>query len=253
MSKAYDPKRRWDIKELKPKEDRPLVNTSLPAQNAPKLVPTTLAEATRASAAEPQAPKATYSASYATSQATYSASQTTYSASQAGHASHASNADSRPPSRLQKHRVAVSSLDEFPTLGKPKANANAQANAQANAPAAATWGAPRFAELSKQWAAKQQEDEAKAKEERDKEARLRASLQQEREKEEMVLRRSGLVGIPGGLFNQKKTDSDEEKFKDESNSDVPYSSDEPTEEEEEEDEEEYDEGWNGRKHRDDIY
>ena len=187
---------------------QPMVNTSLPAQTAPKLVPTTLAQATKATQAQ-----------------------------QAQHAQHAQHAQQATLAPLSRKTVAIASLDEFPSLGGPKKAPVSTGN--------------RFAELSKAWAVKQKEDAAVAEEERKKEAKLQSMQMKEKEREEMELRRVGLVAIPSHLFHRKKESSDEEKEV-EPNSDEPYSSDEPHEEEEEE--EEYtNDGWNNRKHRDDIY
>jgi len=192
--------RRWGA-ELKP-----VVNTSLPAQLAPKLAPVTLASATTSLA----------------------------------------------PINLKHNKTiaSVTSMEDFPSLGGKKFQT--------------TTITPKmsFAELSRSWADKQKEEEAKAKEEAEK-ARMKAQLEQNERlriaKDEMALRRTGLVSIPN--MNRKKVDSDEERYLDEeksSNSDEPYLSDDGADdvyEDDQEEEEEYlnDGTWDSRKHRDELY
>ena len=196
-----------------------LVNTSLPAQHAPKLVPTTLAAAT--------------------------ASSTTLKPMDAS--------DKYRPSMTEKRRPAVAnveSVDEFPSLGKaiPKAPKAAEPRPAMN-----------FAALSRDWAQKQKEDEVKSKEEKEKQRAEENLLHKERErrsKEDEVLRKSGIFGIQVG---RKKADSDEEKYAEaykSENSDDSYLSDDQYADdvyEEEEDEEDCDGNWSQRKHRDEMY
>lgn len=195
--------RRWGA-ELKP-----VVNTSLPAQLAPKLKPVTLASATAA----PLAPISI---------------------------------------KNQKAVANVSSMDDFPSLG-----------GKSVAKSAATNGASgtSFAALSRNWAQQQKEEDAKAKEEADREASWKQFQLQEREKEakeNYAMRRISLSTI--GLMNQKKVDSDDEKFFEDDksvHSEDHYTSDEPDDEvyDEEENEDEYvnDGTWDPRKHRDELY
>jgi len=199
-----------------------LVNTSLPAQQAPKLAPTTLAAATLASATlKPMEASQKY------------------------------RAYTKQTDEKRRTPVAnVESVDEFPSLGKavPKAPKAADPPKALN-----------FASLSREWAQKQKEDEVKSKEEKEKQRIEENLLQKERErrsKEDEVLRKSGIFGIQLG---RKKSDSDEEKYAEaykSENSDDSYLSDDQYADDaydEEEEEEDCDGGWNQRKHRDEMY
>ena len=193
--------RRWGA-ELKP-----VVNTSLPAQLAPKLKPVTLASATAAPLA---------------------------------------------PIHVKNHKAAanVSSMDDFPSLGgksvaKPMAASGTS-----------------FAALSRNWAQQQKEEDAKAKEEAEREASWKQFQQLQREKEAIDNSSMQRISLSGAvhLLNKKKGDSDDEKFFEDDksrHSEDYYSSDEPDEEvyEDEENEEDYvnDGTWDPRKHRDELY
>jgi hypothetical protein len=193
--------RRWGA-ELKP-----VVNTSLPAQLAPKLAPVTLASAT----AVPLAPIS-----------------------------------------IKHHKVAanVSSMEDFPSLGGKSATKSAVTSGTS------------FASLSRNWAQQQKEEDAKAKEEAEREASWKQFQQQEREKEAIensAMQRISLIGATQFL-NKKKGDSDDEKFFEDDNdhlNDEHYSSDEPEEEvyDDDENEDDYvnDGTWDPRKHRDELY
>ena len=202
-----------------------LVNTSLPAQRAPKMVPTTLAAATLATA------------TLAT--ATLKPME----------ASDKFRAYTKPTDEKRRVHIAnVESVDEFPSLGKAPQKAVPKVGPAMN-----------FASLSRDWAQKQKEDEVKTKEEKEKQRSEENLLHKERErraKEDEVLRKSGIFGIQLG---RKKSDSDEEKYAEaykSENSDESYLSDDQYTAdvyEEEEEEDECDGNWNQRKHRDEMY
>jgi hypothetical protein len=185
-----------------------LVNTSLPAQRAPKLAPTTLAAATLTTL--------------------------------------------KPMEASEKRRaviVNIGSTDEFPSLGK----------AVPKAPKAAEPSKMNFAALSRDWAQKQKEDEENAKEEKEKQRvidYMKRKEQMQRTKDEITILKSGGFGI---RIPSKKVDSDEEKYEDAYKSDYSdesYPSDDQYADdvyEEEEEEEDCDNGWNQRKHRDEMY
>ena len=198
--------RRWGA-ELKP-----VVNTSLPAQLAPKLKPVTLASATAAPLA---------------------------------------NGVPLAPINIKHHKAAanVSSMDDFPSLGKSAAKPMAVSGTS-------------FAALSRTWAQQQKEDDTKAKEEADREASWKQYQLQLREKEAIENSAMQRISLSGAvhLLNKKKGDSDDEKFFEDDksrHSDEHYSSDEPDEElyEDDENEEDYvnDGTWDPRKHRDELY
>ena len=142
--------------------------------------------------------------------------------------------EKRAPQKSKE--VALSSEDEFPTLGAKKVVKVAQVTKS-------------FSELSKAWAVTQKEDEAKAKEEAEKEA-LRLKQQAAEEfihhgVQHLAVRTKHLRYV-----NQRVDDEDDTANltppEDEDGDDLPY-------EEEEEEEEENDGSWNIRKHRDDLY
>ena len=142
--------------------------------------------------------------------------------------------EKRAPQKSKE--VALSSEDEFPTLGAKKIVKVAQVTKS-------------FSELSKAWAVTQKEDEAKAKEEAEKEA-LRLKQQAAEEfihhgVQHLAVRTKHLRYV-----NQRVDDEDDTANltppEDEDGDDLPY-------EEEEEEEEENDGNWNIRKHRDDLY
>ena len=193
--------RRWGA-ELKP-----VINTSRPAQLAPKLTPVTLASATAAPLA---------------------------------------------PVSIKHHKTAanVSSMEDFPSLG-----------GKSVATSAVTSGAS-FASLSRNWAQQQKEEDAKAKEEAEREASWKQYQLQQREKEASENSAMQRISLSGAvhLLNKKKGDSDDEKFFEDDksrHSDEHYSSDEPDEEvyDDDENEEDYvnDGTWDPRKHRDELY
>ena len=195
---------RWAT--LKSEDDRPAVNTSLPARMAPKLAPTTLAQATQ---------------------------------------SHASQSRSTPKPAIKSVTLT---LDDFPSLSKPKAASTLMASAPSvpsSAPSAS------YANLSKDWAKKQQEDKEKEKEEKEAAARWNALQREQREKEERSFHRTGIISFP---YIQKKVDSDEEKYLEDERV-ISEEDDLSLEEEEEEEEEDFvtDEGWGNRKNKYDMY
>lgn len=143
---------------------------------------------------------------------------------------------------LKVKEVALSSEDEFPSLGGKKVAKEVKA----------TQVTKSFSELSKSWATTQKEDEAKAKEE-EKEALRLQQLQQAKEAEEFVC--GGVQNLSVRTkhlryVNQRVDDEDDTENltppEDDEDDDLPY-------EEEEDEEEECDGNWNARKHRDELY
>lgn len=142
---------------------------------------------------------------------------------------------------LKAKEVALSSEDEFPSLGGKKV-----AQVKEVKPTKS------FSELSKSWATTQKEDEAKAKEEAAAEAQ---HLQQQKKKEEEEFVRGGLQKLSLRTkhlryVNQRIDDEDDTENltppEEDDEDDLAY-------EEEEEEEEDCDGNWNARKHRDELY
>jgi hypothetical protein len=151
----------------------------------------------------------------------------------------------------KKQTPMTESLDEFPSLSKTSSTLKA-AVASAWAPKAPTSStAASYANLSKDWAKKQQEDKEKEEKEKEAAARWNALQREQREKEERSFKRTGIISFP---HIQKKVDSDEEKYMQDER-EISEDDDLSLEEEEEEEEEEFvtDEGWGNRKHKYDIY
>jgi hypothetical protein len=115
-----------------------------------------------------------------------------------------------------------------------------------------------FSDLSRAWAKTQKEDDAKAKEEAEKEAaRLRQFTKEEAIKGNIQeeARKMG-IRIISMSSHTKKRDSDEEQdppTESLSEEDSYCSEELPVDEEEEEEEYGCDGNWNGRKHRDELY
>jgi hypothetical protein len=142
---------------------------------------------------------------------------------------------------LKSKEVALSSEDEFPSLGGKKVVKEIKEVKPTKS----------FSELSKSWATTQKEDEAKAKEE-EKEA-LRLQQQQAKEEEEFVsggVQNLSLRTKHLRYVNQRVDDEDDTANltppEDEDEDELAY-------EEEEEEEEDCDGNWNARKHRDELY
>lgn len=147
----------------------------------------------------------------------------------------------------QKKTANMTSMEDFPSLGgKPVAKIAVAAKTS-------------FASLSRDWAAKAKEDEAKAKEEAAAEARLKQFRASELEKEAaeaFAIRRIGASMTH--IQSRKKVDEEDLKYiEDEAQvAEETYSSDEPVEEvyeDEEDGEYDCDGVWDPRKHRDELY
>lgn len=146
--------------------------------------------------------------------------------------------EKRTPQKSKE--VALSSEDEFPTLGKKVAKEVKEVKATKS-----------FSELSKAWATTQKDDEAKAKEEATAEA-LRLQ-KQKKEAEEFIHHGVQNLSIRTKhlrYVNQRADDEDDIENltppEEEDDDDLPY-------EEDEDEEEECDGNWNARKHRDELY
>lgn len=216
------------------KKEKPVVNTSLPAKEAPKLAPATLASITGGGApvgASGSGPKKSFAAKFAEQ------------------AKIASDPNYKPPPKP----VNVESEDDFPTLGGPKK------------PAAGAWSKPKnevvesapekattlsFADKAKEW--------AKQKEEEEEQARIKAMEEEKKQREAALHRRMNIIGI--NRYNRQYAAEDDEdeyynaeesSLGDDDSYEVPEFEEETSEEE---DEEEFNQnvGWDGRR-KDDLY
>jgi len=221
------------------KKDKPIVNTSLPAQQAPKLAPATLASITSNGSAP------------ITTGGSGSGPKKSFAAKFAEQARIAADPNYVPPPKP----VDFKSEDDFPALGAPAK------------PVKGAWGAkptanvvveptkpsgPSFAEKAKEWANKKAEDEEKAR---------RKAMREERLRREGELVTS--MPIMGLRRRQEYDDEDEEEdynpnYDESSLGDdsyeIPEDDGEPSEEDEEDEDGEFNQnvGWDGRR-RDDLY
>lgn len=222
------------------KTEKPLVNTSRPAMEAPKLEPATLAQLTSNGSVPPivsgggGGPKQSYAARFGQQ------------------AKVAADPNYVPPPKP----IDLTSEDDFPSLGAPaipKASAPRKPeNTVIEAPKAP--GGASFADLAKSWARKK-EDEEEAE-------RRRVMREEQRRREAERIRRT----IPLISIRRRQHDFEEDEEDDynptyEDNSlgesdsyEMPDDDDQPPTEEEEDEEGEFNQnvGWDGRK-RDDLY
>lgn len=213
------------------KKDTPIVNTSLPAKEAPKLVPATLASITSNgtgfTTVVGSGPKKSFASKFAEQ------------------AKNAANPHYVPPPKP----VNVASEDDFPSLGGHKKTIVQSKTINNKPPAESKQVALSFAEKAKEWA-KHKEDEAA-------EATKKAAEEEKRHQDLLLYKRMTVIGINRYKNQYAENNEDDEYNYDESSLgeddsyDVPED-DEPSEEEEEEEEFNQNVGWDGRR-KDDLY
>jgi hypothetical protein len=222
------------------KNEKPIINTSLPARLAPKLVPATLASITSNGTVPVVSsgnggPKKSFATKFAEQ------------------ARIAQDPNYVPPPKP----VDLKSEEDFPSLGAPKkppttgawgAKPTTNAVVEPTKPAGAS-----FAEKAKEWANKKAEDEEKAR---------KRALRQERLRREAELIRS--MPIMGFRRRQEVDEEDDEDlfnphYEDGSSLgddsyEIPSEDDEVPEDDEDNEENEFNQnvGWDGRR-RDDLY
>lgn len=223
------------------KRDKPIVNTSLPAKEAPKLVPMTLASLTSNGGAAPvntsggTGPKKSFASKFAEQ------------------AKHAADPNYKPPPKP----VDFTSVSDFPALGAPK---KAPTGAWGAKPATNTAivvedekpAVTSFAEKAKEWANKKAEEEEKA--------RLKALNEENARREALLIRSLPIMGMRRLQRHYDEEDEDEDYNQNYDQSSLGDDSYEVPEDdvvpssEEEEDEDEFNQnvGWDGRR-KDDLY
>jgi hypothetical protein len=224
------------------KKEKAIVNTSLPAQLAPKLAPATLASIT-----------SNGSAPVASSGGSGSGPKKSFASKFAEQARIAADPNYKPPPKP----VDFKSEDDFPSLGGPKK------------PAAGAWGAKpaanavveseekpavtSFADKAKEWANKRAEEAEKA--------RQKAITEEKRRREAELVRSLPILGMRRRQdYNDDDDDEDYNPNYDESSLgddsyEVPDEDEAPyDEEDDEEGEGEFNQnvGWDGRR-KDDLY
>ncbi len=215
---------------------KPIVNTSLPAKEAPKLAPATLASITSKGGAT-NAPVVSSTGG----------SKRSFAAKFAEQAKIASDPNYKPPPKP----INFDSEADFPTLGGPKKTATGAWGSKAkNEVVEIEKPNNSFADKAKEW--------AKTKEEEEEMAHKKAMEERKRKREAELIKKITFVGINR---NRNYDNEDEEDYnkeyeetslgEDSDGYEIPED-EEPSEEEEEEEEFNQNIGWDGR-HKDDLY
>jgi hypothetical protein len=208
------------------KKEKPIVNTSLPAREAPKLAPATLASltSTGASAAAPGAKKS-------------------FASKFAEQAKAASDPNYKPPEKP----VDFTSTDDFPALGAPKNPTNVVAVPK---PAVQAKPAGVYADMAKGWAKQKEEAEEKARKKAERDARRAAEKEQLRR----VMPSIRLHRREEEYYSEDDEGRpyDESSLGDSDSYEMPEEDQEPSEDEENEEEFNNDIGYDGRR-RGDLY
>lgn len=236
------------------RKEKPIVNTSLPAKEAVKLAPATLASLTSNGKTTP----------VAMTNGSGTGSKKSFASKFAEQAKIAADPDYVPPPKP----VNINSEDDFPSLGAPKKPATTsawgtkstpvQTNTQSsepttNLPVKAT--GPSFADKAKEWANKKAEDEEKA--------RKRALREERIRREAELIKSMPMIGLRRhqNYYNDEEEDDeynrpyDESSLGDSDSYEVPEEDQEPSDNDnEEENDSEFNQnvGWDGRR-RDDLY
>lgn len=217
------------------KKDKPVVNTSLPAKEAPKLAPATLASLTGG-------------ASVATSGS--SGPKKSFASKFAEQAKIASDPYYKPPPKP----INVASEDDFPSLGGPtKAPTGAWGSKPKSEVVESEKTTLSFADKAKEW--------AKQKEEEEETARLNAIADEKRRRESQLHKRMNVLNfnrfkrqfVENGEEEDEYYNNEESSLGDDDSYEVPEG-DEETSEEEYDDTDEFNQnvGWDGRR-KDDLY
>jgi hypothetical protein len=247
MSKKYVPsflKGQTSLEENKfsPLSDdytmkKPIVNTSLPAKEAPKLAPATLASITSANGAAASVPVASGTGG----------SKRSFAAKFAEQAKIASDPNYKPPAKP----INFESEADFPTLGGPKkAATGAWGSKPKNEVVETEKVTNSFAAKAKDW--------AKTKEEEAEMAHKKAMEEAKRRKEAELVKKITFVGLKRNQNYNNEDDEDynqeydETSLGDDSDGYEVPEGDEPSEEEDDEEEFNQNIGWDGR-HKDDLY
>ncbi len=206
------------------KKEKPIVNTSLPAREAPRLAPATLASLTSAGAAA-------------------GSSKKSFASKFAEQARAAEDPNYKPPPKP----VDFTSTDDFPTLGAPKKPGNVVV---APKPVVEAKPAGAYADMAKSWAKQKEEAEEKARQKAARDARRRAEKEQLRR----VMPSIRLHRHQEEYNSEDEEDRpyDESSLGDSDSYEMPEDDQEPSEEEENEEEFNNDIGYDGRR-RGDLY
>ena len=207
------------------KKEKPIVNTSLPAREAPKLAPATLASLTSAGAGASSGSKKSFASKFAEQ------------------ARAAEDPNYKPPPKP----VDFTSTDDFPTLGGPKKPGNVVVQPK---PVVEAKPAGVYADMAKGWARQKEEAEEKARQKAARDARRQAEKEQLRR----VMPSIRLHRRQEEYNSEDEEDRpyDESSLGDSDSYEMPEDDQEPSEEEENEEEFNNDIGYDGRR-RGDLY
>ena len=220
--------------------NKPVINTSKPAREAPKLIPMTLASATSngtvpmgvgPSVLGPSAgPKKSFASKFAEQ------------------AKIANNPNYKPPPKP----INFQSEEDFPSLGgKPVNKVITKSEVTVTTGTTGTTGT-KFADMAKGW--------AKHKEDEEERARIKAEQEEKRRSEAMLMRSIPIIRGPRHIRKDDCHDEDQEdspnyeesSLGDDDSYEVPEGDTEPSDEDDENGEFNSDVGWDGRK-RGDLY
>ena len=229
--------------------NRPVVNTSRPAVEAPKLAPMTLASAT-SNGAVPMGggPSVLGAAAGAGTGAGAGAGpKKSFASKFAEQAKIVSNPNYKPPPKP----INFQSEEDFPSLGgKPVNKVITKSEVSATSATGAT--GTKFADMAKGW--------AKHKEDEEERARIKAEQEEKRRSEAMLMRSIPIIRGPRHIRKDDCHDEDQEdspnyeesSLGDDDSYEVPEGDTEPSDEDDENGEFNSDVGWDGRK-RGDLY
>jgi hypothetical protein len=226
--------------------NRPVVNTSRPAVEAPKLAPMTLASATSNGAV----PMGGASGAVPMGGAGSTGPKKSFASKFAEQAKIANNPNYKPPPKP----INFQSEEDFPSLGgKPVNKVITKSEVTATSATGAT--GTKFADMAKGW--------AKHKEDEEERARIKAEQEEKRRAEAMLMRSIPIIRGPrraatkDNYHNEDENQEDSHNYEESSLGDddsyeVPEGDTEPSDEDDENGEFNSDVGWDGRK-RGDLY
>ena len=224
--------------------NKPVINTSKPAREAPKLAPMTLASAT-SNGAVPMGGAGSPSVL-----GVGAGPKKSFASKFAEQAKIANNPNYKPPPKP----INFQSEEDFPSLGgKPVNKVITKSEVTGTTCATSTTGT-NFADMAKGW--------AKHKEDEEERARIKAEQEEKRRSEAMLMRSIPIIRGPRHIrkddcHNEDENQEDSPNYEESSLGDddsyeVPEGDTEPSDEDDENGEFNSDVGWDGRK-RGDLY
>lgn len=214
------------------RKEKPLINTSLPAKEAPKLIPATLASLT---------------SNNGLNSAVNNGSKRTFASKFAEEIKNISDPNYKAPLKT----VDVTSENEFPSLGAPTKSVGGAWGSKPKNQIVEPEPTLSFANKAKEW--------AKQKEEEENEARKKAIEEEKLRRENEIHKRMNIVNV-NRYTRQYPSDDEDDEYVNEDSSlgddsyEVPEYDEEPSEEEEDEENDEFNQniGWDGRR-KGDLY